>query len=254
MFDTSSTSRSFSWFNLIFALLISLISLYYFYISLWGFEVADFVASNSTFSPFFIAVDGSSRYDGYTTAFSTVNLFSWSFSKFYIANYIRDGIWLNDALSHARFRTSHRASVGLTACSGFIKSFSKSKTPKTGISLYYGADDNLLHKITWSDEDDYGWTPRSIFERTDGNSGLACYCNSTSYLFLMNSDKKIEIWWKDYVIPTNNTLDLPYPKREHLEFKQYVYSLIMNLSNDSPLSNLQRNLSSAEAIPLLTMT
>lgn len=75
MFDTSSTSRSFSWFNLIFALLISLVSLYCFYISLLGFEVADFVASNSTFSPFFISVDGSSRYDGYTIAFSTVNLF-----------------------------------------------------------------------------------------------------------------------------------------------------------------------------------
>lgn len=109
-----------------------------------------------------------------------------------------------------RIRSS--ACIGSTACSGFIESFSNSTTPQTGTSLNYGADDNLVHEMTWSDEDDYRWTPRSTFERTDGNSGLACYCISKSYLFSMNSDKKIEIWWKDYAIPINDTLDLPHPK------------------------------------------
>lgn len=97
------------------------------------------------------------------------------------------------------------------ACSGSNGNFSSSVNSTSGISLYYGADDNLVHEVTWSPEDDL-WTSGSTFERSDGNSGLACYQNSTSYLILMNFDKNIEIWWKDFNTSVDNGLNLPHPK------------------------------------------
>jgi len=64
--------------------------------------------------------------------------------------------------------------------------------------LYYGGDDNLVHEVQY----DFGsltWTSQATFANTNGNAGIACSASdsSLSYVFLSNTQNKLELWWKD---------------------------------------------------------
>ena len=64
--------------------------------------------------------------------------------------------------------------------------------------LYYGGDDNLVHELQYN-LSSLEWAPQTTFANTNGNAGIACSASdsSLSYVFLANTQDKLELWWKD---------------------------------------------------------
>lgn len=68
-----------------------------------------------------------------------------------------------------------------------------------GIHLWYGHNDTAFNEVQWT----YGtanWTEQQLFTGFNGHAGVGCYSwgpGSVSYVFMVDLENQVEIWWKD---------------------------------------------------------
>lgn len=111
-------------------------------------------------------------------------------------------IWDRGSLGNLNVIPSTSDSVGLTACSNERWNGANVPMEERTFELYYGGNDTLVHELIFN-FGNRSWTSHSPFPNTQGNAGIACSASnaSWSYVFLTNTENKLELWWKD----SNNT-------------------------------------------------
>ena len=106
--------------------------------------------------------------------------------------------WHSGPLGTLNVTLSESKSVGLAACSNERWDGENMTASNRMFELYCGSSDNVVHELIYN----FGtrsWTSRSSFPNTNGNAGIACSASNSSfsYVFLSNTDNKLELWWKD---------------------------------------------------------
>ena len=91
---------------------------------------------------------------------------------------------------------SQATNTGLAALFGSF--YADNTANGTGILLFYGGIDNLVHVITWHERNE-SWTDDFTFPGSNGNAGFSSHSNGfISYLIFVNSVGDQEAWWRDF--------------------------------------------------------
>lgn len=112
-----------------------------------------------------------------------------------------------------------------------------------GIHLWYGNNDTSFNEVEWT----YGsnnWTEQQIFNGFNGHAGVGCFSwgpGSVSYVFMVNLQNQVEIWWKD--LNTTLKANATHPINtwtnsmfDPILFRNYCSPLVFRLCNDSGVS------------------
>lgn len=89
------------------------------------------------------------------------------------------------------WNASESSSVDLSAC--YNEQYSG------GLRLFYGVSNTTIQELSWS----FGtseWLLGYSFPRVNGEGGISCAGGGSgiSYLYLLNTQNQLELWWRDF--------------------------------------------------------
>ena len=120
--------------------------------------------------------------------------------------------WVNGPLGLLNLLASRSSSVDLAVCYNDLF-YGRSVGTSGGIRLFYGASGTTVQEYAWA-VGATSWTAGFTFRDVNGNGGLTCAGagSGTSYLYLLNTQNQVELWWKDFntaaVNSTNHPIDV----------------------------------------------
>ncbi|KAI9808912.1 MAG: hypothetical protein M1827_007137 [Pycnora praestabilis] len=80
-----------------------------------------------------------------------------------------------------------------------------------GMHLWYGETDTSFNEVAWTYGDTV-WSEQQKFEGFNAHAGVGCYSwgpGSVSYVFMVNFQNSVEIWWKDLNTTLQSTTTHP---------------------------------------------
>ena len=96
----------------------------------------------------------------------------------------------------------------------------------TGVRLYYGAPDNLVHELALfpsSTHNPSQYISQSVFRGTNGNAGIASAWSDSSglaNLYLFDQNHEFQIWSNDFNVTHNATTNTSYGNWVNGELQQ----------------------------------
>ncbi|KAF7513005.1 hypothetical protein GJ744_011271 [Endocarpon pusillum] len=119
-------------------------------------------------------------------------------------------IWIDGPLSRQNLTVNRADRIGMQACwfgnyygDSSFNAFNATNT-EVGMRLWYATSNTTFDQLGWLyGEDD--WVYQNTWHDKNGQAGVGCYSwgnGSDTYVFMVNLDNTLEIWWMD----TNTSL------------------------------------------------
>ncbi|KAK5948904.1 hypothetical protein OHC33_009990 [Knufia fluminis] len=131
-------------------------------------------------------------------------------------------VWDDGPLNDLNLKVNDADAVGMQACYfgnyyGSLVNYNdanfstSNSTPSTGMNIWYAAEDTTFEQYEWTTGQSQ-WSHTRTWPNMNTHAGIGCQSwltNTTSYVFMINSNNTLNIWWKD--IDTNKTSTPSHP-------------------------------------------
>ena len=118
-----------------------------------------------------------------------------------------DGEYINGYFGSLNIRIADGPNAAFEACWQDLW-YGSNVGNSPGIRLYIGQQDGLVHEYMW-DQDSNKWSTGYIFPNSNANAGAACWPGGLSYLYMQNTQKELQMLWKDYNTSATNSTTHP---------------------------------------------
>ncbi|KAI9810614.1 MAG: hypothetical protein M1827_006176 [Pycnora praestabilis] len=119
-----------------------------------------------------------------------------------VINSNNSNTWTPGLLGDSKFRANKDSTVGLAVCEN--DDLYGDNGSGGGMRLYYGSTDTTIQELSWG-FGDTEWTKSTELTGVNGNGGIECrgVAQDPSYLFVENTDNKLELWYKSFKANAN---------------------------------------------------